>query len=133
VRLQSAQRANTSSQSGRKTHHTQLWHRHARIRCAGGLFVAVCVLPGTELAFETPVKYQTAFMLRADTGHTVAIFRQINKGAPHVHHDALEFPDGETVLLTQLYEGQKATVLTLPTQPKTAAEAESQQRVAYVG
>jgi hypothetical protein len=81
----------------------------------------------------TPVKYQTTFMLRADTGHTVAIFRQINKGAPHVHHDALEFPDGETVLLTQLYEGQRATVLTLPTQPKTAAEAESQQRVAYVG
>jgi hypothetical protein len=25
------------------------------------------------------------------------------------------------------------TVLTLPTQPKTAAEAEAQQRVAYVG
>ena len=44
-----------------------------------------------------------------------------------------EFPDGEIVLLTRLYEGQKATVLTLPTQPKTAAEAEAQQRVAYVG
>jgi hypothetical protein len=26
-----------------------------------------------------------------------------------------------------------ATVLTLPTQPKTAAEAETQERVAYVG
>jgi hypothetical protein len=95
--------------------------------------VAVCVLPGTELAFETPVKYQTILMLRANTGHTVAIFRQINKGALHINHDALEFPDGEIVLLTRLYEGQKATVLTLPTQPKTAAEAEAQQRVAYVG
>ena len=95
--------------------------------------MAVCILPGTELAFERPVKYHATLMFPADTGHTVAIFRQINKGAPHVHHDALEFPDGETVLLTQLYEGQKATVLTLPTQPKTAAEAESQQRVAYVG
>ena len=55
----------------------------------------------------------------------VAIFRQI--------HDALEFPDGEIVLLTRLYEGQNATVLTLPTQPKTAAEAEAEQRIAYVG
>jgi hypothetical protein len=56
----------------------------------------------------------------------------INKGALHTNHDALEFPDGEIVLLTRLYEGQNATVLTLPTQPKTTAEAEAQQRVAYV-
>ena len=50
------------------------------------------------------------------------------------HTDArLLVPDGEIVLLTRLYEGQNATVLTLPTQPKTAAEAEAQQRVAYVG
>jgi hypothetical protein len=95
--------------------------------------VAVCILPGTELAFEKPVKYQATFMLRANTDHTVAIFRQINKGALHVNHDALEFPDGDIVLLTRLYEGQNATVLTLPTRPKTAAEAESQQRLGYVG
>ena len=93
--------------------------------------VAVCILPGTELAFEQPVTYQTTFMFRA--GHTVAIFRQINKGALHIHHDALEFPDGEIVLLTRLCEGQKATVLTLPTQPKPAAEAEVKHRVVYVG
>jgi hypothetical protein len=68
--------------------------------------VAVCVLPGTELAFETSVKYQTTLMFRANTGHTVAIFRQINNGAPHTNHDALEFPDGEIVLLTRLCEGQ---------------------------
>jgi len=95
--------------------------------------MAVCLLPGTELAFETSIKYQTTLMFRANTGHTVASFRQINKGAPHIHHDALEFPDGEIVLLTRLCEGQKATVLTLPTQLKTAAEAEAQQRAAYVG
>jgi hypothetical protein len=94
---------------------------------------AVCVLPGTELAFETAIQYQTTLMFRGNTGHTLAIFRQINKGAPHTHHDALEFPDGEIVLLTRLCEGQRATVLTLPTQPKSAAEAEAQQRVAYVG
>jgi hypothetical protein len=95
--------------------------------------VAVCLLPGTELAFETFVKYQTTLMFRANTGHTVAIFRQINDGAPHIHHDALEFPDGEIVLLTRLCEGQKATVLTLPTQSKASAEAEVQQRTAHVG
>ena len=94
--------------------------------------VAVCVLPGTELAFESPVKYQTPLMFRANTGHTVAIFRQINKGALHTNHDALEFPDGEIVLLTRLCEGQKATVLTLPTRSKTANK-EAQQRVAHVG
>jgi len=80
--------------------------------------VAVCLLPGTELAFETPVKYQTTLMFRTNTGHTVAIFRQINKGVLHMNHDALEFPDGEIVLLTRLCEGQRATVLTLPTQAK---------------
>ena len=95
--------------------------------------VAVCRLPSTELAFETPIKYQTTLMFRSNTGHTVAIFRQINEDAPHIHHDALEFPDGEIVLLTRLCEGQKATVLTLPPQAKTAAEVETQQRVAYAG
>ena len=95
--------------------------------------MAVCILPGTELAFERPVKYHATLMFPADTGHTVAIFRQINKGVLHTNHDALEFPDGKIVLLTRLYEGQNATVLTLPSRPKTAAEAETQERIAYVG
>jgi hypothetical protein len=95
--------------------------------------LAVCMLPGTELAFEQPVTYQTTFMFRANTSHTVAIFRQINKSALHIHHDALEFPGGEIVLLTRLCEGQKATVLTLPTQPKTVAEVEAEPRVVSVG
>src|SRR5215213_3085402 len=42
-------------------------------------------------------------------------------------------PDGQMVLLTELLEGQEATVLQLPAQPATAAEAEAQERVAYVG
>jgi hypothetical protein len=65
--------------------------------------------------------------------YQTAIFRQVNKDQPRVHHDALEFPDGQTVLLTELVEGQEATVLQLPAQPATAAEAEAQQRAAYVG
>ena len=79
------------------------------------------------------MKYQTALMFRTNTSHTVAIFRKINRGVLHMNHDALEFPDGEIVLLTRLCEGQKATVLTLPPQAKTAAEVEAQQRVAPVG
>jgi hypothetical protein len=38
-------------------------------------------------------------------GHTVARFRQVNKGRSRTHHDALEFPDGKIVLLTQLCKG----------------------------
>ena len=49
------------------------------------------------------------------------------------HHDAIEFPDGRTVMLTHLCEGQAATVLQLPAQPATAAEADAQKRVTYVG
>ena len=66
-------------------------------------------------------------------GHTTAIFRQVNKNEPMKHHDALEFPDGRIVLLTKLSEGQEATVLQLPAQPTTAAEADAQKRIAYVG
>ena len=61
-----------------------------------------------------------------------AIFRQVNKEKLGVHHDALEFPDGRTVLLTSLCEGQAATLLQLPAQPATAAESHAQKRVAYV-
>ena len=66
-------------------------------------------------------------------GYKTAIFRQINKDKLAAHHDALEFPDGRTVLLTMLCEGQSATVLQLPARPKTAAEAEAQKRSAYTG
>jgi len=65
--------------------------------------------------------------------HKTAIFRQVNKDEPRIHHDALEFPDGQTVLLTDLCEGQAATVLQLPAQPMTASEAQAQERAAYVG
>ena len=54
-------------------------------------------------------------------GHATAIFRQVNKNEPRKHHDALEFPDGRIVLLTRLSEGQEATVLQLPAQPRSLA------------
>ena len=65
--------------------------------------------------------------------YTTAIFRQVNKNEQRTHHDALEFPDGRIVLLTQLCSGQEATVLQLPAQPMTVAEAEAQKRLAPVG
>jgi hypothetical protein len=48
------------------------------------------------------------------------------------HHDALEFPDGQIVLLTRLREDQQATVLQLPATPRTAEEVEEQRRVSVV-
>ena len=97
--------------------------------------MAVCVLPGTELAFAHEVKrLRTKLWPWHDAiEHKTAIFRQINKDKVAAHHDALEFPDGRIVLLTLLCEGQQATVLQLPAEPKTDTEAKAQQRAAYVG
>ena len=97
---------------------------------------AVCVLPGTEVAFASQVRCGPSglFGLKVSTlNHSTAIFRQVNKDEPRAHHDALEFPDGQVVLLTDMVEGQEATVLQLPAQPATAAEEKEQERVAYVG
>jgi hypothetical protein len=99
--------------------------------------VAVCVLPGTELAFAYEVKrLPTRLWLCHDESaieYKTAIFRQVNKDKSAAHHDALEFPDGRTVLLTRLCAGQEATVLQLPARPTSAAEAAAQKRVTYVG
>ena len=98
--------------------------------------VAVCVLPGTELSFTSEVRcLGTSRFGRRDKiiNYNTAIFRQINKDKAWAHHDALEFPDGQIVLLTALDEGQQATVLQLPAAPKTAVEADTQKLVAFVG
>ena len=98
--------------------------------------VAVCVLPGTELAFSSTVKVANfRYIVRQQVetlSHATAIFRQVNKNEARKHHDALEFPDGRIVLLTQLCEGQEATVLQLPAQPASTGEANAQTRIAYV-
>jgi hypothetical protein len=98
--------------------------------------LAVCVMPGTELAFASEIAILPYVLLgwkRKAINHRTAIFRQVNKEKVAAHHDALEFPDGRTELLTLLCEGQEATVLQLPAQPTTAAEAVAQKRIAYVG
>jgi hypothetical protein len=75
--------------------------------------VAVCLLPGTEVAFDKDVK-KKGFWLSKSIGQRTAIFRQINREVPAVSHDALEFADGQVLFLVQLKEGQRATVLQLP-------------------
>lgn len=91
---------------------------------------AVCALPGTELAFASEVRYADwtirslmRWTLQVKAPYKTAIFRQINKGLEGIRRDALEFPDGKVVLLTRLYEGQEATVLQLPVETQTVAEA----------
>jgi hypothetical protein len=69
--------------------------------------------------------------MRAKLAH----FRQINLDKPMWHHDALEFPTGQVVLLTRLREGQQATVLQLPATPRTldgTAPAAEVKRVTFV-
>ena len=91
---------------------------------------AICLLPGTELAFDAPVnvkhwtKYGTiegvycAVEHDAKTiEHKVARFAKINTDNCFTHHDGLEFPDTfgvDPCLLNHLVEGQTATVLQLP-------------------
>lgn len=91
--------------------------------------VAVCLLPGTEIAFDRDVEFQPAFrLLRPRTaGQRLARFRQIDTDQLTVHHDALEFPDGQLVLVTRLLPGQTATVLQLP------ATRQSEERSAMAG
>src|ERR1700756_2074788 len=100
------------------------------------LRMAVCFMPGTELAVAGTVACLPTGLFSWKSkpiNHQTAIFRQVNKEKPAAHHDALEFPDGRTVLLTLLCEGQACSVLQLPAQPKTEAEAREQERVGFVG
>jgi hypothetical protein len=97
--------------------------------------VAVCLLPGTEIAFEQNVECEPSFGIgilpNKKIGQRLARFRQINLDNAVTHHDALEFPDGQVVLLTRLCEGQRATVLQLPAaaHPAPAGEAAAAPQV----
>jgi len=89
--------------------------------------VAVCLLPGTEVAFERDVECEPTFGIgilpTRKLGQRLARFRQVDMDNPTAHHDALEFPNGQVVLLTRLCAGQRATVLQLPASAQRAAEA----------
>jgi hypothetical protein len=99
--------------------------------------VAVCLLAGTEIAFDSEVRRrETGFFLSLFKKeprvivHRVARFRQVNLDNPCIHHDAVEFPDGRIVLVTHLCAGQHATVLQLPAPAagRTTAEVRADAR-----
>ena len=96
--------------------------------------VAVCLLPGTELAFENNVECEPALGILPNKkiGQKVARFREINAERPCAHHDALEFPDGQVILVTRLCAGQHATVLQLPASERPVNAAEGQKRDSLV-
>ncbi len=89
--------------------------------------VAVCLRPGTEIAFEREVEYDglLPFFRSRKAGAKLARFRQIDNDIPS-HRDALEFPNGKVVLLTKLAQGQHAKVLQLPASAETIKELEGQ-------
>lgn len=95
--------------------------------------VAVCLRPGTEVAFERVATIDHGFgglvakLGFGKIGETLARFRQINTRRPDVHHDALEFPNGKVVLVTRLNEGQRVTVLQLPAEPYLELTAETSE------
>jgi len=87
--------------------------------------VAVCMLPGTELAFAEDVRYDNRWIWTKAINFRVGKFGAIDPDVPHRHHDAIEFPDGSRVLVTQLRERQRATVLQLPVVDRVAEHTQS--------
>ena len=94
--------------------------------------VVVCILPGTEIAFEQEVEYRHALLPNQKVAERLARFRKVNMEQASVHHDALEFPNGKIILLARLCEGQHATVLQLPAEPRSAEETKKEVSVPVV-
>jgi hypothetical protein len=98
----------------------------------GASTVAVCVLPGTEVAFDEEITsvrsllgiegMEKTILGPTRHGYKTAVFAQVNMDNALTHHDSLEFPDGSTVLLTNLIPGQHAIVLQLPAEKQPAKE-----------
>jgi len=89
--------------------------------------VAVCLLPGTEVAFDKPIEYERGWSLFRTyrTAGSTAQFRQVDVDRPAVHHDALETALGELILVNDLCEGQHVTVLQLPIVAQAADAADA--------
>jgi hypothetical protein len=92
------------------------------------LGVAVCLLPGTELAFEKDVKCHGGWFRWRTVEYNVAKFCKIDPKVPHHHHDALAFPDGSTVLVNALTRGQRVQVLQMPVIGDDVQSRMSQER-----
>jgi hypothetical protein len=131
--------ASRPAKVGDKLVSTQFWNTTTQgFSAVGEPKVAVCLLPGTELAFESEVRRkETGFLLSffkkepRHIPHRVGRFRQVNLDNPCTHHDAIEFPDGQIVLVTHLCIGQYATVLQLPADQPTKAPAEVRAQASH--
>jgi hypothetical protein len=94
--------------------------------------------PGTEIAFDNDIafeggsRFHRSWAVETKRGVRVARFRQIDLDKRYVHHDALELPDGEVVLLTRLAQGQQATVLQLPADGRPAMQERTRDPVSMV-
>ncbi|MGE0237304.1 MAG: hypothetical protein AB7F09_06215 [Parvibaculaceae bacterium] len=100
--------------------------------------VAVCLRPGTELAFDKAVERNYAVLGGLDLeigelGGKVARFTQVDMDRPAAYHDALEFPNGKVVLVTHLRKGQVATVLQLPPVTSAAEKKEAMPTPEFIG
>ena len=90
--------------------------------------VAVCMLPGTELAFGDNVRYDNRWIWTRTANFRVGKFNTIDTHIPDRHHDSIEFPDGSHVLVTLLCEGQRVTVLQLPVTHPISTPAHTAER-----
>ena len=93
--------------------------------------LAVCLLPGTEVAFEKEVSFDRVVGIfpRGKLAQKVARFRQINEGQFSAHHDALEVPDGETVLLTGCAKASTRPCFQLPAFPRPVKQRRSRSAI----
>ena len=67
---------------------------------------------GQSLHLSARSKPHRDFRLRPrKLGAKLARFRRVNEACRTMHHDALELPSGQVVLLTSLCEAQHATVI----------------------
>ena len=138
MRLQSAQRRIATGKGRRQAGDNEVRLSHARICCHRRTECRSVPSPGTEVAFEGEVERDHPFgrvlpsMQFGKLGDKVARFRRVNMDRPNVHHDALEFPNGQIVLVTRLCEGQRATVLQLPASPRPINATEGQKRDSLV-
>jgi hypothetical protein len=92
--------------------------------------VAVCLRPGTELAFDDTVEFEKSCLETARTTAKVATFRQIDLENRHAHHDALEFADGQLVRLASLIPGQTAVIVQMPHDATGEPAVRAQEREA---
>jgi hypothetical protein len=78
--------------------------------------VEVCLLPGTEVAFDQKVRYAhlLGWLRSRTTKEELARFRQVNMDNSHTHHDAFEFPSGKIVTVTRLVKNPEVDCASAP-------------------